>query len=165
MINPKDVDVKIRKRIQSMLNDMKRRCYNTSHHNYKHYGERGITICKEWLETETYIPFFNWALTNGYEQHLEIDRIDNNKGYSPDNCRFSTQSTQARNTRPLTARNTSGYRGVSKTRSGSWKSKIVVDNKNIELGTFVEKRDAVNAYVDYVIKNNTGHTYIPWVEV
>lgn len=75
---------------------IKQRCYNKDCENYKHYGARGITICDEWNEFKS---FMEWALQNGYSDDLEIDRIDNNKGYSPDNCRFSTRSDNLNNRR------------------------------------------------------------------
>lgn len=76
---------------------MKDRCYNKNNNHYKDYGERGIIICDEWLaDFET---FYNWAIDNGYGKGLTIDRIDNNKGYSPSNCQWVDQSVQARNNR------------------------------------------------------------------
>jgi hypothetical protein len=75
---------------------MIRRCSNPSDKGYKNYGARGITICHEWLDLK---KFYDWSITHGYNDSLSIDRIDNNKGYSPDNCRWGTDSQQARNTR------------------------------------------------------------------
>lgn len=75
---------------------MKRRCNKKDDERYKDYGGRGITICKEWME---YGNFKEWALKNGYEKNLEIDRINNNKGYSPSNCHFVTALENNRNKR------------------------------------------------------------------
>ncbi len=70
------------------------RCENPKRWAYKYYGARGVTVCKEW---HRYEAFRNWALANGYADDLTIDRIDNRRGYSPDNCRWSTRLTQSRN--------------------------------------------------------------------
>src|SRR5690606_23910368 len=73
------------------------RCYNPKCHAYGDYGARGITICDEWMQDRS--KFFSWALANGYDANLTIDRKNNDLGYSPDNCRWSTQRDQSNNTR------------------------------------------------------------------
>lgn len=55
----------------------------------------GKSMCNEWRLS--FLSFYNWAIKNGYQDDLSIDRIDNNKGYSPDNCRFATPKQQVRN--------------------------------------------------------------------
>lgn len=76
---------------------MKDRCYNYNHNAYKDYGGRGITICDEWLND--FMAFYDWSMSNGYSDNLTIDRIDNNKGYSPDNCQYVSMKQQCRNRR------------------------------------------------------------------
>lgn len=73
---------------------MKQRCTDTNSSGYHKYGAKGITICSEWM---TFEPFMKWASENGYSDELSIDRIDNSKGYSPDNCRFVTMRRQQNN--------------------------------------------------------------------
>lgn len=66
---------------------MKKRCNNPRDTHYTLYGGRGIAVCDEWQE---FMPFYEWAMNNGYQKGLVIDRTDNNQGYSPNNCRFVT---------------------------------------------------------------------------
>lgn len=77
-----------------MWQGMKERCFNPNAHNYKWYGAKGITVCDEWIE---FAPFYQWAVNNGWGEGLTIDRIDINKPYSPDNCRFVPIKQQFRN--------------------------------------------------------------------
>ena len=65
------------------------RCEYPQAHNYDRYGGRGITICPEWRQDAA--AFMSWCESNGYRPGLEIDRRDNDKGYTPDNCRFVTR--------------------------------------------------------------------------
>lgn len=76
---------------------MKARCHNKNTIAYESYGGRGITVCDEWRND--YSKFSEWALANGYATGKSIDRIDNNRGYSPDNCRFVDAKIQACNRR------------------------------------------------------------------
>lgn len=75
---------------------MRFRCQNPNYAWYSDYGGRGIDVCQEW---DDYLVFKKWATENGYSPALSLDRIDNNKGYSPSNCRFTTMKNQARNKR------------------------------------------------------------------
>lgn len=76
---------------------MRSRCMSKSSHAYRDYGGRGITLCDEWKSD--FKSFYDWSLQNGWSEDKSIDRIDNNKGYSPDNCRYTDRFTQARNKR------------------------------------------------------------------
>ena len=84
--------------LYKVYSGMKSRCYNPNHKYWSCYGKRGITICDEWIGETGYLNFYNWAMENGYEKGLTIDRIDTDKGYSPDNCRWTDSFTQGNNT-------------------------------------------------------------------
>lgn len=87
-------------RIYRIYNHMKMRCGLVSGADERHlrdYRDRGITVCPEWRDS--YISFESWALANGYSDDLTLDRIDNDKGYSPENCRWATVSQQNANKR------------------------------------------------------------------
>jgi hypothetical protein len=74
-----------------------RRCYNQKDCSYERYGARGIVVCEEWQDDPG--VFIEWAIENGWEPGLEIDRKDNDGPYSPDNCRFVTKKENCRNMR------------------------------------------------------------------
>jgi hypothetical protein len=73
---------------------MKMRCTNPHSISYPNYGAKGITVCSEWMDFK---PFHDWAVSHGYADNLTIDRINCNKGYSPDNCRWVDMITQQNN--------------------------------------------------------------------
>lgn len=83
-------------RLNSIYRKMKQRCYNPHNPAFKYYGGKGILICEEWLKD--FDNFYYWAIQNGYNDSLSIDRIDVNGNYEPQNCRWADDKTQARNT-------------------------------------------------------------------
>ena len=86
-------------RLYNIWKGMKGRCFTPSNNVYKHYGGRGITVCKEWRDPDTgYLNFKQWALNNGYTDKLSIDRIDSNGNYCPENCRWVGYKIQENNT-------------------------------------------------------------------
>ena len=83
-------------RIHCVWLQMKFRCKSEEPRKKHIYKDRGISVCKEWFN---FIAFYDWAIANGYNDNLTIDRIDNNKGYSPNNCRWIRKGLQTRNLR------------------------------------------------------------------
>ena len=81
--------------------NMIQRCINPNHGDYKWYGGKGISVCDEWMNS--YVIFKEWALKNGYNDNLTIDRIDANGNYCPDNCRWVDMIVQ-NNNKPLLPR-------------------------------------------------------------
>lgn len=84
-------------RLYTIWLNMKDRCCNKNTPSYKNYGARYINVCDDWQHD--FMNFYNWAMDNGYQEGLTIDRIDNNKGYSPDNCHWTTPKQQCNNKR------------------------------------------------------------------
>jgi len=81
----------------SIYSAMISRCYNKNNKSYKNYGGRGIQVCDVWKNDHE--QFFDWMEENNYSKGLQIDRIDNDQGYSPDNCRVVTLAQNLRNQR------------------------------------------------------------------
>ena len=115
----------------------KSRCYDVNALPFRDYGGRGITVCEEWLHD--FQAFYDWAISNGYQEGLTLDRIDNNKGYSPNNCRWVTVKEQSNNRRSNTHL---VFRGETKTIS-QWADTMGIDKETIyarlKIGWCVEK--------------------------
>lgn len=155
-------------RFYNILYAMRQRCYYDKHPQYYAYGGRGIKICSDWLlrynpHRKKFLQLVNrgivadfakWALAHGYQDNLTIDRIDNDKGYSPDNCRFSNKQTQELNKGKF--RNTSSqYRGVTWNKHHkSWKASLRLDKQAMFIGYFKDELDAAKAYNAYIVANN-----------
>lgn len=100
---------------------MMRRCYTNDRPDYHHYREYGITMCHDWLND--FETFAKWSLENGFSLGLSIDRINNNKGYSPDNCRWVNRKIQNNNS---SQNKFYEYNGESHT-IGEWASKTGIN--------------------------------------
>lgn len=75
---------------------MKQRTQNPNCRAYRNYGARGITVCDEWQQYE---PFYEWAISAGWAKGLDLDRIENDGPYSPDNCRWTSRKKNINNRR------------------------------------------------------------------
>ena len=75
-------------RLYSIWKGMRHRCSNPKRPGYKYYGGKGIQVCDEWDGKDGFLNFYNWSIKNGYDDSLTIDRINSNKDYNPDNCRW-----------------------------------------------------------------------------
>jgi hypothetical protein len=129
--------------LYNRFNTMKSRCYNENFPKYQLYGKRGIKICEEWLTS--FNCFFDWCISNGWSVKKQLDRIDGERGYSPDNCRIVTPLENSRNTRGKGG--SSKYKGVNfKKSAGKWCSRIMVEGTSIHIGYFKDEKEAAIAY-------------------
>lgn len=129
-------------RIFRIYHNIKQRCSNPKHPRYNSYGGKGIFLCDEW--DKNIISFIKWSELNGYSETLTLDRIDNSKEYSPENCRWVSYSTQAINT-DLRKDNTTGFKGVT-LEKGKYRASIQVNGKRQFLGYFDTAEQASDAY-------------------
>lgn len=135
-------------RLYQIWCDMKQRCYNPKVREYKNYGGRGITVCDEWMNSAA---FFEWAKANGYSEKLTIDRIDNDKGYSPDNCRWSTAKEQRHNQRPRKSK--SGFTGIRIAPNG-FIAYVCTGRKYNHIGTYNTINEAIQKREEFIRRNN-----------
>ena len=84
-------------RLYRTWQSMKSRCYYQKNNRYKYYGARGIKVCDDWLHN--FQAFYNWAMENGYQENLTIERICIDRNYEPSNCKWITKEAQQRNKR------------------------------------------------------------------
>lgn len=114
-------------RIYYVWKEMVQRCTNPRNRSYQDYGGRGITVCDEWRGENGFINFYTWSLESAYESGLEIDRINNDGNYGPENCRWVTRELQANNKRNNILVE---HRGIKKTVS-QWARQLDMDDKKI----------------------------------
>lgn len=127
-------------RIYKSWISMRSRCLNPNDKDFLHYGGRGIKICSEWADSKAFI---DWALSNGYDDNLTIDRIDVDGDYCPKNCRWADAQTQERNKR-VQRNNALGVKGIHIDR-GLYRAIIYANNKRIHLGRFATLEEAIIA--------------------
>ena len=137
-------------KLYQIHSSMLTRCCNTKNKSYLSYGSKGITVCDDW---KSFLNFREWAMNNGYQEGLSIDRVDNTQGYTPPNCRWVTQVIQVRNRTPF-KNSTSKFIGVSWDRQYSkWTASVGVNYKVVHLGRFVDEVSAAKARDTYIINN------------
>lgn len=155
---PREKSVKhgLRKhRFYSTWVKMVHRCSNSNYTRYKDYGGRGITVCEEWLDVRNFVV---WAeATHPNIEGLSLDRIDNDKGYSPENCRWADASTQNINQR-IKKSNTSGFVGVDfRPNENKYVARITVLGVRVYIGYYETIEEAVLARDNYITQNNLPH--------
>lgn len=127
---------------------MKRRCHDENSINYIYYGGRGIKVCDRWELFENFMDDMYESYIDHVREHGEnqttLDRVDPDGNYSPENTRWSTYTTQNRNTRTRSD-NKTGYRGVFQINDSKYVSYIKVNKQQVNLGTFDKLEDAVAA--------------------
>lgn len=138
---------------------MLQRCRNQYCVAYKHYGAKGINVCKQWVMFEN---FYTWAITNGYKNNLTIDRVRSSLSYCPKNCRWVPQKGQCQN-RQKYAGKTSKYIGVYKRvwkTKVTWQAKASIGGKSICIGSFdtekqaaIERDSFVKQHYEYPVLN------------
>ncbi len=142
-------------RLYSIWKNVKTRCTNTKIKQAINYSKRGIKFCIDWTD---FIVFKDWALQNGYEDNLSIDRIDVNGNYEPNNCRWADRKTQSENTNLLRSSNSSGYRGVSlKGSKFIARATNNISKERVYLGAFKTAEEAGLAYDNYIIINKLNY--------
>ena len=107
------------------------------------YKDLNLDICDEWKDN--FIAFKEWSEANGYRDNLTIDRIDNEIGYHPYNCRWTDVSTQQNNKREIQVNNKSGFKGVSK-QGKKWRAGKTINKKSVCFGLFDTIEEAIASY-------------------
>lgn len=118
-------------RLYRIWSNMIQRCTNPKHDSFKRYGKRGITVCDEWRND--FLVFHQWALESGYDDSLSIDRVDNCKGYYPENCRWATSQEQTdnrRNGKPKGSNHNITYNGQTKSIS-AWSRELGINQNTL----------------------------------
>lgn len=130
------------------FDNMHQRCSNANNQVYKHYGARGIKVCDRWTGKDGFDNFVEDMGERG--EGLSLDRINNNLGYFPENCRWATKSQQSSNTRLVDR-----AAGAQKDKNGKgWNARITIKNKTIYIGYYATKEEAHAAYLTARDKRN-----------
>lgn len=139
-----------RTKVYNCWRQMKTRCYQEDGHNYINYGGRGIAVCERWRDS---FENFYEDIGQFMEDGLELDRIDVNGSYSPENCKWSTNQEQAWNQR-VYKNNSTGCAGVTRASRNKNKFEVRISKDGVEyhIGTFNNLEDAIHARIQAEIK-------------
>lgn len=150
-----------RDRMRDRWHHMKERCYSKDYHSYHRYGGRGIKVCDRWKNSlQNFIDDMGYPPFKG----AQLDRIDNDGDYSPENCRWVTASKNCNNRKPYN--NKTGYTGVSyKKDLKKYTSNFNVNRKHIHAGTYDTPEEAYKERVKAIKKYNKEHgTNLKYIE-
>jgi len=135
---------------------IKQRCENKNKREFSQYGGKGIKLYQEWQDFGT---FKKWALDNGYNDSLWIDRIDSNDNYAPENCRFVTVQQSNMNLPPRKGA-ASKYKGVYRGYKNKWVAAIMKDRVKYHIGSFDAEEDAARAYDEKALELFGEHAFL-----
>lgn len=137
-------------RLYQIYQGMVHRCYNRQNADYKWYGKRGITICNEWLQSP--LEFEKWAFTHGYQDDLTIDRIDSNANYSPENCRWVSNSDNAKY---KSSTNILEVDGIALT-GHEWSEKLQIGTNTISMMLRTYSTEEVKSFIRERLKDSSA---------
>lgn len=142
--------------IYTVWQNMKARCLRKSHPSYENYGGRGIDFPEHW---KNFLGFYE-DMGEDYKEGLELDRIDNNKGYSKENCRWTTNKINSWNTRGRRGAK-SKYKGVGwqKKKNENWTATIRHNGVKYHIGCFDTELEAARAYDEKCIELRGEYAY------
>lgn len=142
-----------KKRLRQVWWGMKSRCYSPAHPRYRNYGGRGISICPEWHDFETFYARAGGRWSSG----LQIDRENNDGNYCPENCRFVTCQVNNCN-HGVRQDNSTGYTGVTyRANQNRFRAQIWFGSKGITIGQFRTVEEAVAARNSYIREGGLPH--------
>lgn len=146
------------------------RCYYSNSKKFSNYGGRGIKVCTRWVKGDDTLSGFQCFLLDmgNRPPSKTLDRIDNNKGYTRENCRWAERGLQEQNKR-INPKTSSKYKGVSyrndtAKRTKPWRADISIDNTNKYLGSFTTEEEAALMYNEWAVKVHGSGAYINIIE-
>lgn len=147
------------KKVYNTWIGIRSRCTNTNYEHYDRYGGRGIKVCKRWDKFNNFLEDMGEPPTSKHQ----IDRIDNNGDYEPNNCRWATPSENCNNRSRYN--NATGFTGVKKNKCNTYSSSFFVNRKSIYVGSYSTPDEAYKERVKAIKKyNKTNNTNLKYIE-